>query len=83
MSQNFLYWFITGGLGCITFFLVRFYYLVDEIRKDVKGLLIKESSRDEILKNLEGDVKEINRNLHEHEHDIIELKIEIQKLKRD
>jgi len=56
---------------------------VDEIRKDVKGLLIKESSRDEILKNLEGDVKEINRNLHEHEHDIIELKIEIQKLKRD
>jgi len=80
--QNFLYWFITGGLGCITFFLIRFYYLVDEIRKDVKNLLIKESSCDQILKNLEKEITQVNKNIHEHEHDIVELRIEIQKFKK-
>jgi len=50
-------------VAAIGFFLVKFYTMVDELRKDVKQLLINESRNIEKIDALEEDVRGIKDHL--------------------
>lgn len=63
MTNETLYWLLTGSISVIAFFLIRFFFLVDEIRKDVKELLIRGAAQDEIIIRLEEDIKEMKRDI--------------------
>lgn len=78
--QTILYAFITGAVSVIAFFLVRFYYLVEELRKDVKQLLINESARKVAIENIKDDIEDIRRTVHEHDGQLNRLRIDISKL---
>lgn len=58
--------FIVIALGLISFFSVRFYMTVDEVRKDVKSLLIDSAIRKEKIEQIESDVESIKERLHKH-----------------
>lgn len=45
------------AIAIIGFFSIRFYFMVDEIRKDVKNLLISEARNSTRLEKLEETVK--------------------------
>jgi len=66
-ASSILYLFITVCLAVISFFLVRFYQLVDEIRKDVKDLLLKRAAADEISKGLFEDVTDLQKRVRDLE----------------
>jgi hypothetical protein len=71
--DKFIEIFLMAGVGLIGFFLVRFYYLVDEIRKDVKTILIDAAVSKEVVSHIEEDVKWIKREVHDHEKRIGQL----------
>lgn len=60
-AGNILYLFITVLLAVISFFLVRFFFVVDEIRKDVKDLLVRKAAADEITKGIADDVDDLEK----------------------
>mgnify|MGYP001183548493 FL=1 len=64
---------ITIMIGIIGFFLVRFFYVVDEIRKDVKALLIKGAAWNEALMNVKKELGIIEDKLIDVEHRMSEL----------
>jgi len=72
--------FLVSGIGLIGFFLVRFYYLVDEIRKDIKEILIDRATSNQIIFGHEKDITEIRVVTNDHDHRI--NKLEINKSKR-
>ncbi len=78
--QDVIYAFIAGIVSVIAFFLVRFYYLVDELRKDVKQLLIQEAGRGNAIENIKEDVKDIKATVHEHDKKLNHLELEVAKL---
>lgn len=57
MNNETLYWLLTGSIPVTTFFLIRFFFLVDEIRKDVKQLLVNGAARDVEIENLKDDMR--------------------------
>lgn len=50
-------------VAAIGFFLVKFYTQVEEMRKDVKQLLINESRNAERIKSLEEELNDIRKHL--------------------
>ena len=77
--DKFLEIFLVAGVGLIGFFLVRFYYLVDEIRKDVKEILIDRAASNQIILGHEKDITEIRAVTNTHESRINKLEINKQK----
>jgi len=57
--------FMILGLALVSFFSLRFYLTVEEIRKDVKMLLIKSAQGEEKIKQLQEDVDDIKKTVHE------------------
>jgi hypothetical protein len=76
-----MYFFLTAGVSVIAFFLVRFYYLVDEMRRDVKQLLIQESAKNEAMKNMRSDIEEIKDTINHHSKQLSHLELELAKIK--
>lgn len=76
------YIFVTAATGLLTFFLIRFWYLVDEIRKDLKSVLIQEAKREQIVFNLKEDIVEYKVRQQEHEKKVNFLQREIERLKQ-
>ena len=64
---------LTLTIGVISFFLVRFFYVVDEIRKDVKALLIKGAAWNESLLNVKKELGVIESKLEDVEHRMTDL----------
>ena len=60
-------------IGIIGFFLIRFFYVVDEIRKDVKALLIKGAAWNESLLNVKKELGVIESKLNDVEHRMSDL----------
>jgi len=60
-------------IGIIGFFLIRFFYVVDEIRKDVKALLIKGAAWNESLMNVKKELGVIESKLEDVEHRMTDL----------
>jgi hypothetical protein len=79
MNYNLVYFVLTVLLSVIAFFLVRFFYLMDEIRKDVKQVLISNASRDAMIQEFKTDIQEIRRTVHDHGRKLNTLEIEISK----
>lgn len=82
MTDSLYNLFISACLSAIAFFLIRFYYLVDEIRKDVKGMLISEARKDAILNTMQNDITDIKDEQHEQNEKLRKLELEIEKLKK-
>lgn len=80
-AENIPYWFVLILSGFATFFIIRFYYMVDEIRKDVKTMLTEMAENRVTIGRLKNDVDEITEELHEHEKRLIEIEKSIAKLK--
>jgi hypothetical protein len=76
------YLFVTAILSLLGFFLLRFYYLVDEIRKDVKEMLINEAKREAIVSNIKEDVDEFKLRQQEYEKKLNFLGRELERLKK-
>lgn len=81
--ENVLYYFLTGTCMMISFFLIRFYFLVDEIRKDVKNILINEGVRNNKLDNMRDDIEDIKKERHEIVERLQHLEMEIQRIKKN
>ena len=64
---------LTITIGIIGFFIVRFFYVVDEIRKDVKALLIKGAAWNESLLNVKKELGAIENKLNDVEHRMSDL----------
>jgi hypothetical protein len=81
--QTALYSFVSGCTMIIGFFLIRFYFLVDNIGKDVKQILISMATTDEKIKQLEKDSEEAKSSVHEHGNTLTrhELQLSIMKNK--
>ena len=73
MENNTLQVMFTISVGIIGFFLVRFFYVVDEIRKDVKALLIKGAAWNESLMNVKKELGVIESKLEDVEHRMTDL----------
>jgi hypothetical protein len=82
MTNGILYYFLTACLSVITFFLIRFYYLVDELRKDIKDLLINESSRTTALENMKDDLIDVKQTVHDHDKKLNSLELQIAKIQK-
>ena len=73
MENHLLEIMLTFAIGIIGFFLVRFFFVVDEIRKDVKALLIKGAAWNEALLNVKKELGIIEDKLIDVEHRMSEL----------
>ena len=73
MENNTLQVMFTISVGIIGFFLVRFFYVADEIRKDVKSLLIKGAAWNESLQNVKKELVDIESKLNDVEHRMSDL----------
>lgn len=60
VDESVFYGVLVAAIG---FFLVKFYTQVEEMRKDVKQLLINESRNTERIKFLEEEVTELRKQL--------------------
>lgn len=74
------YWFVVIVICFLGFLLVRFWFLVDELRKDIKALLIKDAARDAQLRSLTSDNEEYYSRLNEHDKKINFQQREIRRL---
>lgn len=63
------------GIGIIGFFLARFYYLVDEIRKDVKDILIEGGANKISVDNIKKDISEIKGDVHDIDKRVKHLEV--------
>ena len=79
---NFFYIVITAMLALLGFFSVRFYMMVDEVRKDVKSILIGNGTRDEKLTNVEKKVDDIEITLKDHGEKLNRLELDVANLKQ-
>jgi hypothetical protein len=73
--------FMSIILSAIGFMLVRFYFLFDEVRKDVKAMLINSASRDQAIRNINNDIAEIKRTTHEQEKRLRNVEIQVNQIK--
>lgn len=71
---------ITGLLTLNGFFLIRFWYLVDEMRRDIKHFLQREAAKNEKLENISENVTDIKQTVNSHDKRLNHLEIEIIKL---
>lgn len=62
-----IYLFLVLTISVLAFFLIRYWYMVDEIRKDVKTLLIDQAAKNQLLLTLKEDVAEFK--LRQQEYD--------------
>lgn len=60
IDESVFYGVLVAAIG---FFLVKFYTQVEEMRKDVKQLLINESRNTEKINSLEEELNEIRKHL--------------------
>lgn len=81
-AENAPYWFFVIISVLLGFFLVRFWYLVDEIRKDVKELLIKNAARGQQIKTITEDVEEFKERQQEYDKKLNYLQREIERIKK-
>jgi serine phosphatase RsbU (regulator of sigma subunit) len=79
--SNIPYWFVILILALLGFFLVRFWFLVDEIRKDVKKVLIDEAARNQLVRSLKEDVDEFKIKQQAYEKKLNYLERELQRKK--
>jgi hypothetical protein len=70
MNTGVIIGILTGVTG---FFLVRFWLLVDEIRKDVKEVLVRGAVRDEAMSNLKSELNGVKTDIHHMQLDIKKL----------
>jgi len=75
------YIFFAAMSALLGFFLIRFWFSVDEIRKDVKSLLITQAKRNEMIENIKEDIDELKENQLSLQRKMNHMEIEIQKLK--
>ena len=78
--EEVMYGFVSIAVTVISFFLVRFYYLVDEMRKDVKQLLIRESAKNQAMQDIKEDLEDIKSTVHDHDKKLNRLEIDLAKL---
>ena len=78
MGTDVIFGLLTALVG---FFLIRFWYLVDEIRKDIKQVLVNGATRDQQISDIKKEVdelqidqKEIKRDVESVQKDVIKLK---------
>lgn len=76
------YWFTAIVISVLAFFFVRFYYLVDEIRKDVKDILIEDAARKQIIETMREDIHEFKLRQQDFEKKLNFLQREIERIKR-
>lgn len=76
------YWFVLMVMGLLTFFLVRFYYMVDEIRKDVKSMLVSEAENALAIEGLKEKIKEIKDSMKDQQEKLNDLDREIGRMKK-
>lgn len=81
MEQNIPYWFVILIISLLGFFLIRFWFLVDEIRKDVKQVLIAEAERKQLVSNIKEDIDEFKKWLNELQKTTNYHQREIERLK--
>lgn len=81
MEQNIPYWFVILIISLLGFFLIRFWFLVDEIRKDVKQVLIAEAERKQLVTNIKEDIDEFKKWLNELQKTTNYHQREIERLK--
>jgi hypothetical protein len=53
----------------------------DEMRKDVKELLISEASKNQAIDNIREDVHEIKETVHEHDKRLQQIDVILAKIK--
>jgi hypothetical protein len=73
MGIDVIFGILTAIIG---FFLIKFWSLVDEIRKDIKALSTSSAVRDEKIKNTLDDVEDLKI-------DVREIKIDLSEIKKD
>ncbi len=81
MNQSIPYWFVVLSMGVLTFFLIRFWYTVDEIRKDVKAMLIAASENKEAISAIREQIREIRQVQRDHKDELKILDKDVDKLK--
>ncbi len=75
------YWFVLIAMGLLGFFLIRFWYSVDEIRKDVKAMLIAQTENKEAINAIKERLRELRLTQFEHKNEIKQLDEDVDKLK--
>lgn len=80
-AENIPYWFVLILSGFATFFIIRFYYMVDEIRRDVKQMLTEMAENRVTIDRLKNDVDELAAEIREHRDRITEIEKNIYKSK--
>ena len=83
MTEKAMYIIVPLLLGFNGFFLIRFWFLVDEIRKDVKDFLIHDTLKTGKIENIETTVTDIKKTVHSHDKKLSQLEIELIKLKTE
>jgi DNA repair ATPase RecN len=83
MTEAIPYWFVVIAMGILAFFLIRFWYTVDEIRKDVKSMLIAQSEHKETINAIKERIREIRAIQRDHKEEIAELDKDVDKLKNN
>jgi hypothetical protein len=73
------YWFVVITFSLLGFLLIRFYFLVDEIRKDVKVMMVQDAVRSQLIENIKEDVMEFKVRMQEYEKKLNYLQREIER----
>ena len=73
---------ISVSIAVIGFFLVQFYYMVKDMAKDVKELLIQRATHDSEIKQMSEDVHEIKIRQGHFDRKLNNLELEISKLNK-
>jgi DNA repair ATPase RecN len=82
MPESIPYWFVMMAMGILTFFLIRFWYTVDEIRKDVKEMLVEQAENKEAISSIKERLREMRSTQREHKNEIDQLDEDVDKLKK-